>query len=212
LFYERQRGRSSILTLRGKIFFILSRELNARIPQFHPYSLDYEMIFFVYRDLLNWLRIQRDIDEAYPTPGMLDRYVEEKNEEFNVFLSLWLDRWLEKWRERVRILHKKPKIPKISLERTDKSIRIFREMPHSDELKDAVIRKLINHGEICMTEQIAENLIVEEIAKFVPGLDEGNKVTGLNSLEILNNLIPRISRLSREKGPIVYLRMKNGLF
>jgi len=211
-FTVKDRGRQSILTLRGKIFSILSRELNARIPQFHPYDVDYEMIFFVYRDLVNWLRVKWDVEEAYSIPGMLDRYVEEKNEEFNALLSFWLDLWLQKWRDRVRILHKKPRIPKLSLEQTGKSIRIYRELDHREELKEALIRKLVNHGEICMTEQIAENLIVEEIAKYIPRLDEARKVGGLNPLEILNNLVPRVSRLSRERGPLVYLKMRNSLF
>ncbi len=169
------------------------------------------MISFVYRDLINWFRIKWNIDESYSIPSILDRYVEEKSEELNVFLSLWLDRWLEKWRERVRILHKKPKIPKFSLDRANKSMRVYRKMDRAVELKDTLIRKLINQGEICMTEQIAENLIVEEISKFIPKEDEEPE-TNLNPLDILNNLIPRISRLPMEKGPLVYLRVRTGLF
>jgi len=170
------------------------------------------MISYVYRDLINWFTVKWNIDESHSIPTMLDRYAEEKSEELNAFLSLWLDHWLDKWRERVRILHRKPKIPKMSLERANKSMKVYKEMDHNGELKDTLVRKLINHGEICMTEQIAENLIVEEIAKFIPRLDEGHKMAGLNPLEILNNLIPRISRLSKEKGPLVYLRIRTSMF
>ena len=80
------------------------------------------------------------------------------------------------------------------------------------ELKDALIRKLLNRGEICMTEQIAENLIVEEISKFIPRVDEGQETINLNPLQILNNLIPRISQLPREKGPLVYLTLRTGSY
>lgn len=189
----------------------MSRELKARLPGFRPYSLDYEMIFFVYRDLVNWLRVKWDTGESHSVTGTLERYVEEKPEELNAFISLWLDLWLEKWRERVRVLRKKPKIPKLKLERVSQSAKIFRKMDHAKELKDALIRKLINLGEICMTDKIAENLIVEEIAKHIPRADEDREVS-LNPLEVLNNLVPRVSRLPNEKGPLVYLRVKNGLF
>jgi len=169
------------------------------------------MVSFVYRDLINWFRVKWNIEDSYSIPGMLDRYVDEESEELNVFLSLWLDRWLEKWRERVKILHKNPKIPKFSLERANRSMKIYRKMEHGAELKDALIRKLINKGEICVTEQIAENLIVEEIAKSIPRTDEGHETPRLNPLEILNNLTPRISRLPKEKGPLVYLRVRTGV-
>lgn len=190
----------------------MSRELNARIPQFHPYGLDYDMISFVYRDLINWFRVKWNIEDSYSIPSMLEGYIEEDSEELNVFLSLWLDSWLEKWRERVRILHKKPQVPESRLEQANKCMRIFRKMDHSTELKDALIRRLINHGEICMTEQIAENLIVEEIGRFGPRADEGKEIANLNPVEILNSLMPRTYRLAKEKGPLVYLRLKTGAF
>lgn len=158
------------------------------------------------------MKVKWKIDDSQSIPDILDRYLEKKPEELNAFINLWVDRWLEKWRERVRILHKKPTIPKFRLERAENAKEIYGKMDHSRELKDTLIRKLINQGEICMAEQIAENLIVEEIAKNIPRTDEGREMTSLNPLEILNNLTPRISRLSKEKGPLVYLRIKMGLF
>jgi len=166
----------------------------------------------VYKDLINWFRAKWNIEDSYSIPSMLEGYIEENSEELNAFLNLWLDCWLEKWRERVRILHRKPKIPEFRLEQANKSMKIFGKMNRSVELKDALIGKLINRGEICMTEQIAENLIVEEISKFIPRVDEGQETINLNPLQILNNLIPRISQLPREKGPLVYLTLRTGSY
>jgi len=199
-----------IFSLRGKIFSVLLRELDVRIPQFHPYGADYEMVSFVYRDLINWFKVKWNIEESHSVYGLLDRHVEEKSEELNAFLDFWLDRWLEKWRDRVKILQKKPQIPQSNLDRANKALKICRKMDQGGELKDILVGKLINQGEICMTEQIAENLILEEISKCLPRMNEPDVEATLNPVQILNNLIPRICKLHRERGPLVYLRIRTG--
>ncbi|MFQ6094721.1 MAG: hypothetical protein ACE5NN_01120, partial [Candidatus Bathyarchaeia archaeon] len=182
----------SIIALRGKILSILSRELKARIPQFAPNSVDHDMVFFAYKDLITWLKVKWNVNESYLIPRRISTYVHEKQEELDAFLSFWIDQWLEKWRERVRILHKKPKIPKPHLERANRAIKIYRRMKHLKDLREIVVGKLINQGEICMTEEIAKNLILEEIAKRIQGTDDKTAVD-LNCLDILNNLTSKIA-------------------
>ena len=201
----------SILALRGKILSILSRQLKSRIPQFTPDSVDHDMVFFAYKDLITWLKAKWNIKDSRQIPRRLNRYVYEKAEELDAFLNFWVDQWLEKWRERVKILHKKPKIPKRNLERTNRAIGIYRKVKHLKDLEETVVRKLINQGEICMTEQIAKNLILEEIAKHIPTTNEKPEVE-LNSLDILSNLTSKIARLPNEKGPLVFLRVRTSSF
>jgi len=201
----------SILALRGKILSKLSRKLKARIPQFAPESIDHDMVFFAYKDLITWLKVNWGTDESHMVSGRLNRYVFEKADELDAFLNIWVDSWLEKWRERVRILHKKPRIPKPNLERVNTANKIYREKEHSKELEEIVVRKLVNKGEICMTREIAKNLILEEIAKRVPSEDEKGE-TNLNPLDVLNNLTSKIARLPNEKGPLVFLKVKGSPF
>ena len=201
----------SILALRGKILSILTMKLKARIPQFAPESMDHDMVFFAYKDLITWLKVKWGMDESYLIPGKLNRYVFEKRDELDAFLNFWIDSWLEKWRERVKILHKKPKIPKPNAERLGRANRIYRKRKNLKELEEMVVRKLINNGEVCMTKEIAKNLILEEITKRVRSKDE-KLDANLNPLDILSNLTSRISRLPNEKGPLVFLKVKSRLF
>ncbi len=196
----------SLAALKRRIVSILSEEFRVKVPQFSPYGLDYDMIFYAYHDLINWFKAEWDTDDPHLIAARLLRYFEGENEEFRAFIGFWLDRWLEKWRDRVRILHRKPKVPRFKIEQANRAINAFRRMNGSRELKEHVIRKLIKNGEICMTEQIAENLIVEEIAKHMPKNRRRN--VDLNPLDILNALTPKITRLSKERGPLVYLKVK----
>jgi hypothetical protein len=201
----------SIVALRGKILSKLSRKLKARIPQFAPESMDHDMVFFAYKDLITWLKVKWGTNESHMVCERLNKYVFEKEDELDAFLNFWVDSWLEKWRDRVRILLKKPRIPKPNLERVNTANRIYRERKHLKELEEIVVRKLVNEGEICMTREISKNLILEEIAKRVPSRDEKQEAN-LDALDILSDLTSRIARLPDEKGPLVFLKVKGSPF
>jgi len=201
----------SIVALRGKILLKLSRKLKERIPQFAPESMDHDMVFFAYKDLIAWLKVKWDTNESHMVSGRLNKYVFEKEDELDAFLNFWVDSWLEKWRDRVRILLKKPRIPKPNLERVNTANRFYREGKDLKELEEIVVRKLVNKGEICMTREISKNLILEEIAKRVPIRDEKQEAN-LNTLDILSDLTSRIARLPDEKGPLVFLKVKGSPF
>lgn len=201
----------SIVALRGQILSKLSRKLKERIPQFAPESMDHDMVFFAYKDLIAWLKVKWDTNESHMVSGRLNKYVFEKEDELDAFLNFWVDSWLEKWRDRVRILLKKPRIPKPNLERVNTANRVYREGKGLKELEEIVVRKLVNKGEICMTREISKNLILEEIAKRVPSRDEKQEAN-LNTLDILSDLTSRIARLPDEKGPLVFLKVKGSPF
>ncbi|MFB0502876.1 MAG: hypothetical protein ACETWE_03500 [Candidatus Bathyarchaeia archaeon] len=201
----------SIVALRGKILSKLSGKLKARIPQFAPESMDHDMVFFAYKDLITWLKVKWGTNESHLVCGRLNKYVFEKEDELDAFLNFWVDSWLEKWRDRVRILLKKPRIPKPNLERVNTANRVYREGKHLKELEEIVVGKLVNKGEICMSREISKNLILEEIAKRVPSRDEKQEAN-LDALEILSDLTSRIARLPDEKGPLVFLKVKGSSF
>ena len=83
---------------------------------------------------------------------------------------------------------------------------------YKEELLDLVSRRLIRQGEICMVKFIAENLIVEEIMKRRKINNEKHRYLNLNNflpaLDIFNSVSYRVSKLYREKGPLIYLKMK----
>lgn len=196
--------------IREKLLSALAYEFRARIPQFKMDSPDYQMILYAQRDLETWLRIKWGAETPYAVYRRLERYLlgdYKRRGDFRTFLSVWLERWLEKWRERVKILPKMPKVPPKHAKLLEKAKKLYREMDHAYELKEMVIRKLIEQGEICMTGFIAENMIVNEIAKRLRRWGGDLEAPSIDPLDILNSLIPRIKRLPKERGPLLFLKV-----
>jgi len=199
------------LSLRRRIISMLAEELKEYIPQFEPYSADYQMVVYASKDLEEWMKHKWSFNNGSFYEN-LERIIYNKNEEFHIFLKSWAGNWLEKWRERVRLLHTKPKLPPNVMERIKEAKRIYSRSEFKRELKDLLTKKLISHGEICMASFIAENLIIEEIAKRLRDTGTDSEKLKIDPIDIYNSLSRRIFGLSKERGPLVYLRIKPYMF
>jgi len=200
-----------LLSLRRRIISLLAEELKEYIPQFEPYSADYQMVVYASKDLEEWMRYKWSLNNGafYETLG---RIIEDKYDEFHIFLKSWVSVWLDKWRERVRLLHTKPKLPPNVMKRLKEAKRIYQKSEFKRELKELLTKKLIRHGEICMAGFIAENLIIEEITRRLRDVRPNSNNVKLDPIDIYNTLSGRIFSLSKEKGPLVYLRIKPYMF
>jgi hypothetical protein len=134
---------------------------------------------------------------------------EDRQEEMKAFLKVWTTQWLEKWRERVTLCQKLPHFSLGHLKTKRKAKRIFKRMEKGQELKKLVAQKLINQGEVCMAELIAENLIIEDIAHRLR-MNSGKRSTGKIALEpwnILQEVLPQVKRLTERRVPIIHLKL-----
>jgi len=197
-----------LLTLRKRLLSLLADEINAYLPQFEPETTDYEMVIYACRDLEAWLKYKWGINSHRAIYEKVEEAMENEPRDFRVLLNFWVGRWVEKWRKRVKILSARPKLPHNVQKRIEKAKELYRGMDRRRELKNMVTQKLMLEGEICMAELIAENLIVEEIAKRSRGINQDLKSVTLDPLDIFNSLTPRISRLPRENRPLIYLNVK----
>ena len=185
----------------------LARELKREIPELDLYGQERSLLDFAYRDLetclkLKWRNTNSDeLEEALKA--------EDRQEEMKAFLKVWTTQWLEKWRERVTLCQKLPHFSVGHLKTKRKAKRIFKRMEKGQELKKLVEQKLINHGEVCMAELIAENLIIKEIAHRLK-MNNGKTPTDKIALEpwsIYQALLPRIKRLTERRVPLIHLKL-----
>jgi len=198
----------SQLPLRKKLLSLLADQIETYLPQFEPYTSDYQMVLYACRDLEQWIEFKWAATGYDTVYGKIEEALRHESEVFKVFLNFWVGRWLEKWRERVKVLSAKPRLPPLVLEKIKKARVLFREIEHRRELKRMVVRKLLGQGEVCMVEVIAENLIIEEIAKRVRSTNVSSELTIVTAIDIYSTLSHRISRLHEEKGPLVYLNIR----
>jgi hypothetical protein len=184
----------------------LARELKSEIPDLDLYGQERSLLAFAYHDLETCLKSKwRDTN----SPKLEEELTaEDRQEETKEFLKVWTTQWLEKWRERVTFCQELPHLSLGHLKAKKKAAKIFKRMENGQELKKLVEQKLVNRGEVCMAEMIAENLIIEEIAHRLR-MNRGkptSKIT-LEPWSILQAVLPRLKRLTERRTPLIHLKL-----
>jgi len=191
-----------------RLFSLLAEEIVGYLPQFEPYSTDYQMVVYACRDLKEWLRWKLGVETLQEIDGNIEEYLEKDLETFKSMLKCWTSLWVAKWKERVEVLSNAPKPPQDIIKRINDARNLLRNTEYRKELKQLVTQKLLSQGEVCMVSFIAEQLITEEIARYGMASNPAREITGASLMDVFNSLSTRISKLSVEKGPLVYLSVK----
>ena len=185
----------------------LAKQLEKEIPEVDIYGAERKLLDFAYQDLETCIKMKwRDthsetIEEALNS--------EAKQEEIKAFLKVWTRQWLEKWRERVTLCQKMPRFSLQHLKAKRKAVKLLKRMENGQELKDFVVQKLINQGEVCMPELIAENLVVEQIA-FRLKMNDGKEPADKGALEpwqIFRDVLPQVKSLAERKTPLIHMKL-----
>jgi ribosomal protein L20A (L18A) len=192
------------------IVYCLATQLEKEIPDVDIYGAEKKLLDFAYHDLetcirLKWRSINsEDIEEALNE--------EDNQEEIKAFVKVWTKQWLEKWRERVTLCQKMPRFSLQHIKAKRKATKLFQQMEDGQELKDFVVQKLINQGEVCMPELIAENLVIEQIAftlKAQGGASSADN-DALKPWQIFCDVLPQVKSLVQRKTPIIHMKLMTG--
>jgi hypothetical protein len=184
----------------------LARELKSEISELDLYGQERSLLNFAYHDLETCLKLKwrdlnsNELEEALKT--------EDRQRELKELLKVWTPKWLGKWRERVTLCQELPHLCLGHLKAKKKAARIFKRMEKGHELRKLVEQKLIKHGEVCMAEMIAENLIIEEIAHRleIKCKKKTNKID-LDPWYILQAVLPKVKKLTERRTPIIHLKL-----
>ncbi|MCW4016503.1 MAG: hypothetical protein NWF06_09050 [Candidatus Bathyarchaeota archaeon] len=189
------------------IQYLLAGELQTEIPDLDINGSERKLLDFAYHDLENCLTEKMEAATFDAIEEALND--ESRQDEIKSFLKIWTKQWLEKWRERVTFCQKMPRFSLEHVKIKRKAMTIFKRMENGQELKKLVVQKLINNGEVCMAELIAETLIIEEIAvrlRMNKGKDDADK-TSLDPWDILQEVLPRVRQLTERKTPLIHLKL-----
>ena len=140
----------------------------------------------------------------------LARCYRHQPEELRQFLRLWLGQWRDKWRARVKVLAGDEKPPVEAAGHLASRSPV--DVPNEDEMIDLVVEVLINHGEVCGTVIVAQELIANELRSFLRLYEEeanlGDAVE-THILGIFNRVLRRARKLAREDGPLIFLKLEH---
>lgn len=185
----------------------LAKELEREIPNLDIHGSERKLLDFAYKDLETYFELENCETKFEDIEEFLSNGIQ--TDEIQSFIKIWTKQWLEKWRQRVTLCQQMPQISLSFLKMKSKAAKIFKKMEKQGELKKLVTQKLINEGEVCMSELIAENLILEEIAHRIK-MNKGKNPMDESILDpwsIFQELIPRVNRLTERSTPIIHLKL-----
>jgi len=183
----------------------LAMALEKEIPDLDLDGLERKLLEFAYKDLEAYLKTKEICIDSEDIVNLLNdpKFEEEVKE----FLKVWTKQWLEKWRERVTLCQKIPNFSLQHLRAKKKAKKIFKKMDDGHELKQWIVRKLINQGEVCMPDLIAENLIIEQIAFRLKMGDNKDNKAALEPWQVYNDVLPQVKLLAERKTPIIHMKL-----
>ncbi len=191
-----------------KVLNWLIEEFEELIPDFEPYGEDSQLVLFAYKDLQTLMKLKHSFGRIFRRRDELTHLAESNPNELRAFIKVWVSQWLRKWRERVVLFDIKRGKPK-SERKLFEAKGIYRNLKCRRDLLQLVMRKLIENGEVCMVKLISENLIVEEIYKYLSERrKKGLPIFEPDPLKIYYKVSKRVKELMRIKEPLVYLDVK----
>ena len=183
---------------------LLSGELEKLIPNLDLKTLDKIVLELAYNDLKLYSDFEKNINNFSFDKRRKIKNIENKTTELKAFLKFWTGNWVEKWKKRIAISQRIPRICRAKVCKLRNARAFYYLSNCKKELKDNVIKKLIKRGEICMPQQISDQLIIREIAEH---LNRKNFSVDDNLLYILHGVYTRIEKLQKETKPVLYLKL-----
>ncbi|MDG6223569.1 MAG: hypothetical protein QCH99_09965 [Candidatus Bathyarchaeota archaeon] len=197
------------LTLRASknlLMYWLADILESEIPDVDIFGSDRKLLDFAYQDLTICLAAKDD-DKKVDIAEILND--ETRHQEVKSFLKVWTQQWLHKWRERVTFCQKMPHFSLEHVQLRKNATKNYKAMEHGEELKKMIVQKLINNGEVCMPELIAENMIIEEMTgrmRINKRMAPEDQIT-MEPYDLFQNVLPQVKKLSERKIPLIRLKL-----
>jgi hypothetical protein len=128
------------------------------------------------------------------------RNVLDRNEVLE-FIDIWIKMWWKKWLQRTKVIFNDKDMPKNPVAAGPLPVGGFGK-EESDELKKACAEKLIQYGEICCTNILADALFKKAIAEKPSWKLE-------DKLALISRLQREAKIISYTHGPLVFIRPDN---
>jgi len=128
------------------------------------------------------------------------------------YADFWAERWLDKWRERVKLVfgqqdaHVFAKHERMIKETTP----LWRSFPHLSDALELIIDALIDVGELCFTNLLAETTLRGELARVrqsSKSLEEAARRVREGALSLVKSAVFRARSYKHVRGYLVWLRV-----
>jgi hypothetical protein len=166
---------------------------------------DRKMHQFACKDFANYMKFSNKSAYNLGFEEKPEKFSDKEHSELEPFLTIWTSMWVRKWQERVKLLigqRSKDERSKLS-ETLAKAAPAWQTLDCKQELIDIVESTLINNGEICGTQNLAEHAIKTELAKNT-NLNITDKT---QAMTFLSNVLHRAHEFATTTGPLLFVEV-----
>jgi hypothetical protein len=169
---------------------------------------DRKMLRIACKDFINYVKFHRNTSYQL-NRDHLEKISQKESIELEAFLSVWVARWMKKWQERVKLLigeqNKNEHFQ--DFKNLEKAEPLWQTLDSKAEIIDIAQNTLINNGEICGSELLAEHAVKLELAKNA--LDLADKA---QALTFLCNVMHRANEIAKNHGPLLFIEINKSYY
>jgi hypothetical protein len=169
---------------------------------------DRKMLQLACKDFTNYIQFHHNTSYQIKLDD-LEKISQKESSELKSFLSVWVAKWMRKWQERVKLL--------IGKQNKEESCRNFKNLEKAEplwqtldckaELIAIVQSTLINNGEICGSELLAEHTLKLELVSSTLDLSDRAQ-----ALTFLCNAMHRANEIAKNRGPLLFVEVNKSYF
>ena len=169
-------------------------------PTPNDQAYDRKVIQLACKDFVNYMKTKVKLSYKQSIEDKLEKIALKQHSEFDSFLTVWTGIWVKKWKERVKLVigNKQTETSKAP----EKSELTWQTNQFKEELIDALITTLLNNGEICGTEIMAQHILKQELSKSDVNFDDKKQ-----ALTFLGNILHSAHEIAKTSGPLMFVEI-----
>ncbi len=188
---------------------VIEEMISSKFQKIDPItnSQDYDrkVIRLACKDFVNCMKHEAKISVEEGFENKLEKIALEQHLEFDSFLTVWVGMWIKKWKERVKLVIGKKQIE--TSKTSEKSNIIWKKNQFKEEIIDIIMCALINNGEICGTEIIAQHILKQELSKNDINFDDKKQ-----TLTFLENILHSTRDIAKTSGPLMFVEINKAYY
>jgi hypothetical protein len=126
----------------------------------------------------------------------------QNTKEISDFLDVWISWWWRKWTERTKVILRAEDAPKNTIAASLNWSPVGLSQEERVDFTGIIVDKLIQYGEICCTQIIAESLITKAVGEIKSWTIE-------NKIQLISKLQRQAKTISFTHGVLIFLRPDN---
>ncbi len=170
---------------------------------------DRKMLQLACKDFGNYMKFNNKTTQYMHFDENLEKLPKEELSELESFLTIWTAKWMKKWQERIKLLiGNNCKNELFQLQQILAKVGpMWQKLEFKQELIDIVVSTLINNGEICASDILAEHAVKLELAN-----NNLNIADKAQALIFLNKVMRRANDMAKNSGPLMFIEVGKAYF